>query len=60
MPGIWMDLVSYETSTCDTAMPFIEDHTNDHNFLICWLKQFHYSAQNVLPYHKYSAFGKCT
>jgi hypothetical protein len=50
---IWMDVVSYETCTCETVMPFIQDRTNDHNLPICWFTQLHYSAQHVVPYHKY-------
>ena len=52
-PSIWMDVVSYETRTCETVMPFIQDWTNDHNLPICWFTQLHYSAQHVIPYHKY-------
>ena len=52
-PRIWMDMVSYEKCTCETVMQLIQDQTTDHNLPICWFTQLHYSAQHVVPYHKY-------
>jgi hypothetical protein len=52
-PRIWMDLASFQTCTCETVMPFVRYRTDDHNLPICWFTQVHYSAQHVVPYHKY-------
>jgi len=48
-PTNWMDMVPYETCTCETLILVIQDHTNDHKLPICWFMQLHYSAQHVVP-----------